>query len=61
MSIDFTLMPKQPRLRADVRAFARDVLSKVRSAAKDLPTPLARFTLPDHPANRPSQQASCAA
>ena len=41
MSIDFTLIPKQRRLRADVRAFARDALSKVQSAAKDLPTPLA--------------------
>ena len=43
MPIDFTLTPEQQRLRADARAFARDVLSKVGSATKDLPTPLARF------------------
>jgi nitroalkane oxidase len=41
--IDFTLTPEQLCLRADARAFARDVLSKVESATRDLPTPLARF------------------
>jgi len=41
--IDFTLTPEQLRLRGDARAFARDVLSKVESATRDLPTPLARF------------------
>src|SRR5258708_13296552 len=41
--IDFTLTPEQLRLRGDARAFARDVLSKVGSATRDLPTPLARF------------------
>jgi hypothetical protein len=40
MSIDFTLTPEQQRLRADARAFARDVLSKVGRATQDLPTPL---------------------
>ena len=43
MPIDFTLTPEQQRLRADARAFARDVLSKVGAATQDLPTPLARF------------------
>ncbi len=43
MPIDFTLTPEQQRLRADARAFARDVLSKVGLATRDLPTPLARF------------------
>jgi hypothetical protein len=62
MPIDFTLTPEQQRLRADARAFARDVLSEVGSATKDLPTPLARFaaTRP-FSTNRPSQRASCAA
>jgi hypothetical protein len=41
--IDFTLTPEQLRVRGDARAFARDVLSKVESATRDLPTPLARF------------------
>jgi butyryl-CoA dehydrogenase len=41
--IDFTLTPEQLRLRGDARAFARDVLSKVGSATRELPTPLARF------------------
>jgi alkylation response protein AidB-like acyl-CoA dehydrogenase len=41
--IDFTLTPEQLRLRGDARAFARDVLSKVEWATRDLPTPLARF------------------
>jgi hypothetical protein len=41
--IDFTLTPEQLRLRWDARAFAGDVLSKVESATRDLPTPLARF------------------
>lgn len=44
MPIDFTLTPELLRLRGDARAFARDVLSKVGSATRDLPTPLARFT-----------------
>jgi butyryl-CoA dehydrogenase len=43
MPIDFTVTPEQQRLRADARPFARDVLSEVGSATKDLPTPLARF------------------
>ena len=43
MPIDFTLTPEQLRLRGDARAFARDVLSKVESATRDLPTPLDRF------------------
>ncbi len=43
MPIDFTLTPEQQRLRADARAFARDVLSKVESATRNLPTPLERF------------------
>jgi butyryl-CoA dehydrogenase len=41
--IDFTLTPELLCLRGDARAFARDVLSKVGSATRDLPTPLARF------------------
>jgi hypothetical protein len=43
MPIDFMLTPEQQRLRADARAFARDVLTKVGPATQDLPTPLARF------------------
>ncbi len=43
MPIDFTLTPEQQCLRADARAFARDVLSKVGAATQELPTPLARF------------------
>ena len=43
MPIDFTLTPELLCLRGDARAFARDVLSKVGSATRDLPTPLARF------------------
>ena len=56
MPIDFTLTPEQQRLRADARAFARDVLSKVGSATKDLPTPLARFA-----ATRPFYEQTVAA
>ena len=56
MPIDFTLTPEQQRLRADARAFARDVLSKVGSATKDLPTPLARFA-----ATRPFYEQTIAA
>jgi TolB-like protein len=41
--IDFTLTPEQLRLRGDARAFARDVLSKVESATRELLTPLGRF------------------
>ena len=56
MPIDFTLTPEQQRLRADTRAFARDVLSKVGSATQDLPTPLARFA-----ATRPFYEQTVAA
>jgi hypothetical protein len=44
MPIDFVMTPEQLRLRAEARVFARDVLSKVGPATKDLSTPLARFT-----------------
>jgi len=56
MPIDFTLTPEQQRLRADARAFARDVLSKVGPATQDLPTPLARFA-----ATRPFYEQTIAA
>lgn len=56
MPIDFTLTPEQQRLRADARAFARDVLSKVGAATQDLPTPLARFA-----ATRPFYEQTVAA
>src|SRR3974390_701909 len=56
MPIDFTLTPEQRRLRADARAFARDVLSKVHAEIKYLPTPLARFA-----ATRPFYQQTIAA
>ncbi|MBO0709943.1 MAG: acyl-CoA dehydrogenase family protein [Acetobacteraceae bacterium] len=56
MPIDFTLTPEQERLRANARAFARDVLSKVGAATEDLPTPLARFA-----ATRPFYQQAVAA
>jgi nitroalkane oxidase len=56
MAIDFTLTPEQQRLRADARAFARDVLSRVGAATQDLPTPLARFA-----ATRPFYQQAVAA
>jgi nitroalkane oxidase len=56
MPIDFTLTPEQQHLRADARAFARDVLSKVGAATQDLPTPLARFA-----ATRPFYQQAVAA
>ena len=56
MPIDFTLTPEQLRLRGDARAFARDVLSKVESATRDLPTPLARFA-----ATRPFYEQTVAA
>ena len=56
MPIDFTLTPEQQRLRADARAFARDVLLKVAPATQDLPTPLARFT-----ATQPFYQQAVAA
>ena len=56
MPIDFTLTPEQQRLRADARTFARDVLSKVRAATQDLPTPLARFA-----ATQPFYQQAVAA
>src|SRR5215813_9862633 len=54
--IDFTLTPEQLRLRRDARAFARDVLSKVESATRDLPTPFARFA-----ATRPFYEQTVAA
>jgi len=44
MAIDFTLTPDQQRLRADARAFARDVLTRVGPATRELPTPMERFT-----------------
>jgi butyryl-CoA dehydrogenase len=56
MPIDFTLTPEQRHLRMDARAFARDVLSKVEAATKDLPTPLARFA-----ATRPFYEQAVAA
>ncbi|HUN44819.1 MAG TPA: acyl-CoA dehydrogenase [Acetobacteraceae bacterium] len=56
MPIDFTLTPEQQRLRADARAFARDVLANVAAATQDLPTPLARFA-----ATRPFYQQAVAA
>jgi butyryl-CoA dehydrogenase len=56
MPIDFTLTREQQRLRADARGFARDVLSKVGVATKDLPTPLARFA-----ATQPFYQQAVAA
>jgi butyryl-CoA dehydrogenase len=56
MAIDFTLTPEQQRLRADARAFARDVLSKVGVATQELPTPLARFA-----ATRPFYRQAIAA
>ena len=56
MPIDFTLTPEQQRLRADARAFARDVLSKVGAATQALPTPLARFA-----ATRPFYEQTVAA
>ena len=56
MPIDFTLTPEQQRLRADARAFARDVLSKVGAVTQGLPTPLARFA-----ATRPFYEQTVAA
>ena len=56
MPIDFTLTPEQRRLRADARAFARDVLSKVGAATEHLSTPLDRFA-----ATRPFYQQAIAA
>src|SRR6516225_9933128 len=56
MPIDFTLTMEQKRLQADARAFARDVLTKVGPATKDLPTPLARFA-----ATRPFYEQAVAA
>jgi hypothetical protein len=44
MAIDFTLTPDQQRLRAKARVFARDVLTGVGAATRDLPTPTERFT-----------------
>ena len=43
MPIDFTLNDDQRRLRRDARQFAGDVLSGVRAATHDLPTPIERF------------------
>jgi butyryl-CoA dehydrogenase len=56
MAIDFTLTPEQQHLRADARTFARDVLSKVGAATRELPTPLARFA-----ATRPFYRQAIAA
>lgn len=43
MTIDSTLTPEQRKLQLDARRFARDHLSDVRRATRDLPTPEARF------------------
>jgi len=43
MPIDFTLNDSQRRLRREARQFARDVLSAVLVATRDLPSPLERF------------------
>jgi len=48
MPIDFTLNDNQQRLRREARQFAKDVLSGVAVATRDLPSPIERFvaTLP---------------
>lgn len=43
MAIDFTLTSDQRRLRTDARTFARDVLTGVGPATRELPTPMERF------------------
>src|SRR5260370_28049648 len=41
--IDFTLNDNQRRLRREARQFAKDVLSGVPVATRDLPSPIERF------------------
>src|SRR6202790_1606031 len=43
MPIDFTLNNNQQRLRREARQFAKDVLSGVAVATRDLPSPIERF------------------
>src|SRR5229473_1507504 len=43
MPIDFTLNDNQRRLRREARQFAKDVLSGVPVATRDLPSPIERF------------------
>ena len=43
MPIDFTLNDNQRRLRREARQFAKDVLSGVQVATRDLPSPIERF------------------
>ena len=43
MALVFTLTSDQQRLQTDARCFARDVLSKVGLATRDLPTAMERF------------------
>jgi len=43
MLIDFTLNDNQQRLRREARQFAKDVLSGVAVATRDLPSPIERF------------------
>ena len=43
MPIDFTLNDNQQRLRREARQFAKDVLSGVAVATRDLPSPIERF------------------
>src|SRR5258708_39487997 len=43
MPIDFTLNDNQQRLRRKARQFAKDVLSGVSVATRDLPSPIERF------------------
>src|SRR5712675_1000411 len=43
MPIDFTLNDNQRRLRREARQFAKDVLSGVSVATRDLPSPIERF------------------
>src|SRR6266446_7060276 len=43
MPIDFTLNDNQRRLRREARQFAKDVLSGVAVATRDLPSPIERF------------------
>src|SRR5258705_12346419 len=43
MPIDFTLNDNQQRLRREARQFAKDVLSGVPVATRDLPSPIERF------------------
>src|SRR5260370_14747461 len=43
MPIDFTLNDNQQHLRRKARQFAKDVLSGVAVATRDLPSPIERF------------------